>query len=168
MPAHLHHHYDDADDDDGADWALGQTPPHIYTAHSKHISCWFGSLWLAPNLLPLLCSPGHRYSGLRRIGMLRKWFCILNNVLGLPIGRHAHREWKKKRHCSQRSQSPRRASWTLQIEPKKGQKRLATHHQQQRQQHHHHSCRRLNLNPPVPPFSGSCSSLRSSRAASEP
>lgn len=37
MPAHLHHHYDDAaadadaDDDDGAaDWALGQTPPHIH------------------------------------------------------------------------------------------------------------------------------------------
>lgn len=37
MPAHLHHHYDDAaadadaDDDDGAaDWALGQTPPCIH------------------------------------------------------------------------------------------------------------------------------------------
>lgn len=115
--------------------------------------------------LALLCCPGHRYPGLRRIGMLRKWFCILNNVLGLPIGRHARRSRVKKKwlrcHCSQRSQSPRRASWALQIEPKKGQKRLATHHQQQQrqQQHHHHSCRRLNLNPPLSPFSHSLSQL---------
>lgn len=78
------------------------------------------------------------------------WGCQLGDMLA-----EAESERKKKRlrcHCSQRSQSPRRASWALQIEPKKGQKRLATHHQQQQWQHHHHSCRRLNLNPPTFPL----------------
>lgn len=72
------------------------------------------------------------------------WSCQLGDMLARRV-----KEKRLRWHCSQQSQSPRRASWALQIEPKKGQKRLATHHQQQ-QQHHHHSCRRLNLTLPSP------------------